>query len=170
MSTYKLTLSALLVAIGTLTAGVVYIPAGVSKCFPVQHCINVLAAVLLGPGPATMIAFLIACLRNVMGTGSLLAFPGGMIGALCAGLLYRHFRRIPAAMAGEIFGTGILGGLVAWVIAAFVLGSKAAAWFFIPPFLISTMGGSIIAGLVLRSGALNTIMEKLNARRPAEDK
>ena len=121
MSTYKLTLSALLVAIGTLTAGVVYIPAGVSKCFPVQHCINVLAAVLLGPGPATMIAFLIACLRNVMGTGSLLAFPGGMIGALCAGLLYRHFRRIPAAMVGEIFGTGILGGLVAWVIAAFVV-------------------------------------------------
>jgi len=171
MNTYKLTLSALLVAVGTLTANVIYIPAGVSKCFPVQHCINVLSAVLLGPGPATMIAFLIACLRNVMGTGSLLAFPGGMIGALCAGLLYNRFKKIPAAMTGEIIGTGILGGFVAWLIAAFVLGSKAAAWFFIPPFLISTVGGSIIAGLVLRSGALNPVIERIKSRRyPADER
>lgn len=157
MQTKKLTSAALLIAIGTLSAHLIYIPAGVSKCFPVQHAINVMGGVLLGPDYAVAIAFVISALRNMFGTGSLLAFPGSMIGALLAGLAYTRFKNIPAAMAGEIFGTGILGGLAAWVIAAFVLGSKAAAWFFVPPFLVSTIGGSIIAGLLLKSGVFQSL-------------
>lgn len=154
MQTRKLTSAALLIAIGTLSAHLVYIPAGVSKCFPVQHAINVMAAVLLGTDYAVAIGFIIACLRNMFGTGSLLAFPGSMIGALIAGLAYSKFKAVPAAMAGEIFGTGIIGGFTAWIIATLLLGTKAAAWFFIPPFLVSTIGGSIIAGLLLKSGIL----------------
>lgn len=152
MQTRKLTSAALLVAIGTLSAHLIYIPAGVSKCFPVQHAINVIAAVLLGPDYAVAIGFLIATLRNLMGTGSILAFPGSMIGALVAGLAYQRFKSIPAAMAGEVFGTGIIGGFVAWMMATLLLGSNTAAWFFIPPFLVSTIGGSLIAGLLLKSG------------------
>lgn len=157
MKLHKLTSAALLIAIGTLSAHLIYIPAGVSKCFPVQHAINVMGAVLLGPEYAVSIAFLISCLRNMLGTGSLLAFPGSMLGALLAGLAYRYWHKLPAAMAGEIIGTGILGGLAAWVIATAVLGSKAAAWFFIPPFMVSTIGGSIIAGLLLRTSALHQL-------------
>lgn len=152
MQTRKLTSAALLIAIGTLSAHLIYIPAGISKCFPVQHAINVMGAVLLGPDYALAIAFIISCLRNMFGTGSLLAFPGSMIGAFLAGLAYNKFKNIPAAMTGEIIGTGLLGGLSAWVIASTFLGSKAAAWFFVPPFLVSTIGGSIIAGLLLKSG------------------
>ena len=154
MQVKKLTSAALLIAIGTLSAHLIYIPAGVSKCFPVQHAINVLGAVLLGPDYAVAIAFVISCLRNMFGTGSLLAFPGSMIGALLAGLAYKQWRNLPAAMTGAIIGTGILGGLTAWLIASTLLGSKAVAWFFIPPFLVSTIGGSIIAGLLLKSGLL----------------
>lgn len=157
MQLRKLTSAALLVAIGALSAHLIYIPAGVSKCFPVQHAINVMGAVLLGPDYAVAIAFLISCLRNMFGTGSLLAFPGSMVGALLAGLAYKRWPNIGAAMAGEVFGTGILGGLLAWVIASLVLGSKAAAWFFIPPFLVSTIGGSIIAGLLVKSGLLSQL-------------
>lgn len=165
MNIHKLTLAALLVAIGTLSAHLIYIPAGVSKCFPVQHAINLLGAVLLGPGYATAVAFVISCLRNMFGTGSLLAFPGSMIGALLAGLCYSRLRTVKAAMAGEVFGTGILGGLVAWLFAKTFLGSTAVAWFFIPPFLISTIGGSIIAGLIIKSGILAYALPSLFANK-----
>ena len=160
MQVRKLTSAALLIAIGTLSAHLIYIPAGVSKCFPVQHAINVLGAVLLGPDYAVAIAFIISCLRNMFGTSSLLAFPGSMIGALLAGLAFKRWQSIPAAMAGEVFGTGILGGFVAWLIASTLLGSKAVAWFFVPPFLVSTIGGSIIAGLLLKSGLLVQLKTK----------
>ena len=153
MKIHKLTLTALLVAIGTLSAHRIYIPA-------VQHAINVLGAVILGPGYATAAAFVISCLRNMFGTGSLLAFPGSMIGACLAGLCYSRFGSVKAAMAGEIFGTGILGGLTAWVIARFFLNSAAAAWFF-----ISTVGGSIIAGLIIKSGILAYALPNLFANK-----
>ena len=59
MQTRKLTSAALLIAIGTLSAHLIYIPAGVSKCFPVQHAINVMGAVLLGPDYAVAIGFIL---------------------------------------------------------------------------------------------------------------
>ena len=157
MQTRKLTTAALLIAIGTLTAHLIYIPAGVSRCFPVQHAINVMAAVLLGAEHATAIGFIIACLRNMFGTGSLLAFPGSMVGACVAGILYQRYKTLSMAIVGEIFGTGILGGVLAWCIAYFILGSSAVAWFFIPPFLISSIGGSLIALALLKSGVLQHI-------------
>ena len=154
MQTRKLTSAALLIAIGTLSAHLIYIPAGVSKCFPVQHAINVMGAVLLGPDYAVAIGFIIACLRNMLGTGSLLAFPGSMIGAALAGLAYSRYKTLTAAM------TGIIGGFVAWIMATLLLGSKAVAWFFIPPFLVSTIGGSVIACLLLKTGFFKQFSSK----------
>ena len=118
---------------------------------------NVMAAVLLGAEHATAIGFIIACLRNMFGTGSLLAFPGSMVGACVAGILYQRYKTLSMAVVGEIFGTGILGGFLAWCIAYFILGSSAVAWFFIPPFLISSIGGSLIALALLKSGVLQHI-------------
>lgn len=60
MKSFCLTLSAFFVALGTLTAGLFYIPVGVSKCFPMQSLINCLAGVLIGPKKAAIVAFLIA--------------------------------------------------------------------------------------------------------------
>ena len=165
METRKLTFTALFMAVGVLYAHLVYIPVGVAKCFPVQHAINVLLAALIGTRYSVGAAFGVAALRNILGTGSLLAFPGSMIGACLAGLCYSRFGSVKAAMAGEIFGTGILGGLTAWVIARFFLNSAAAAWFFIPPFLISTVGGSIIAGLIIKSGILAYALPNLFANK-----
>ena len=158
MQTRKLTIAALFIAIGTLTAHMIYIPAGVSRCFPMQHAINVMAAVLLGSDYATAIGFIIACLRNMFGTGSLLAFPGSMIGAFVAGILYQRHKTLSMAVVGEIFGTGILGGFLAWGIAYFILESSVVAWFFIPPFLISSIGGSLIALALLKSGVFQNII------------
>ena len=49
-----------------------------SKCAPVQHMVNVLCAVLLGPWWGVGVAFVASLLRNILGLGSLMAFPGSM--------------------------------------------------------------------------------------------
>lgn len=145
MNTRKLAFTGLFVAIGVISAHLVYIPVGVSKCFPVQHAINVLLAVLLGTRYSVSAAFTTSLLRNILGTGSLLAFPGSMIGAFLSGFLYKKTGSIAGAVVGEIVGTGLLGGLAAFPVAKFILGSQVGALFFVMPFLVSTTGGSIIA-------------------------
>ena len=150
MKTKKLTLSALLIALGVIGSNLIFIPVGAAKCFPVQHTINVLSAVILGPWYGVAIAFCTSLLRNVLGTGSLMAFPGSMVGVLLAGTLYIKTKKVSLAVFGEIFGTGILGGLLAFPIAKFVLGKEVAALFFVTPFLISTIGGSLIAYFIIK--------------------
>ncbi len=150
MKVRRLTASALLVAIGTLSSHLIYIPVGVAKCYPVQHAINVLSAVLLGPFYALLNAFCISLLRNILGTGSLLAFPGSMFGALLAACLYRVKGSTAYAIGGEVFGTGVLGGIAAYPIAKYIIGQEIAIFFFVVPFLASTIGGSAIGYLLLK--------------------
>ena len=155
MKTRKLTISALLIAIGALAGQLIYIPIGASKCFPVQHTINVLSAVLLGPWYGVMNAFCISLLRTLM------AFPGSMVGALLAGQLYRLTKNNYITAFGEVFGTGILGGFLAVPIAVFIMGNAVGAFAYVVPFLISTIGGSIIALLILQSSAFVSTAKKI---------
>ncbi|MEJ2041625.1 MAG: energy coupling factor transporter S component ThiW, partial [Desulfosarcinaceae bacterium] len=104
--TRRVAYAVVLVAIGVVLAPYTSFPIGIARINPTQHFINVLGAVLLGPAWAVGIATAIGAIRNVMGVGTLLAFPGGMIGALLAGLAYRYTRRLDLAAAGEIVGTG----------------------------------------------------------------
>lgn len=164
MQTKKLTFSALLVAMGTAAGNLVYIPVGAAKCFPVQHTINVISAVLLGPWYGTANAFLISLLRNILGTGSPMAFPGSMTGAFLAGLLYMRFGKKLWAVAGEVFGTGILGALLAFPVAKLLMGKEIAAFYYIVPFMLSTIGGSAIGYLVLGLMEKNHIYLKPETR------
>lgn len=152
--TKRLTMAAMFVAIGVILGNVVYIPVGVSKCFPIQHAINVMSAVILGPGYGVLIAFVISLLRNILGTGSLLAFPGSMIGALLAGLAYKYTKNKYITSIAEVFGTGVLGGLIAFPVAKYFMGKEVAIFFFVYPFILSSIGGSLIAIIILK------VMEK----------
>ena len=112
--------------------------------------VNILSAVLLGPGWGVAVAFCASLIRNLMGTGTLLAFPGSMVGALCCGLMYRYTKRLIPTYAAEIVGTGVLGGMLAYPIALLVLENKAAVLFtYVLPFLISTVGGTLIASFLI---------------------
>ncbi|MDG5472590.1 energy coupling factor transporter S component ThiW [Jeotgalibacillus sp. ET6] len=148
-NTKRMTVMAMFVAIGVAGAQFIWFPAGVARAYPVQHAVNVMAAIILGPIPAVVIAFLIGLIRNLLGLGSLLAFPGGMIGALFAGLLYKKFGRKGWAAAGEIIGTGFIGAWFAVPFAKVLMGTAFAAWFFVPPFLISSATGAALGWLVL---------------------
>lgn len=160
MNTRKLVLMAMFVAIGVAGSVFVYFPAGVARAYPIQHAINVIAAVMFGPGPAVAIAFLTGLVRVLTGTGSLLAFPGGMIGAFLAGLLYVRFGKVWMAAAGEMVGTGIIASLIAVPYARILMGTEFGALFFVPPFLVSSISGSIL-GLLLVSRLMKTRMKQL---------
>ena len=164
METRKLTFTALFMAVGVLSAHLVYIPVGVAKCFPIQHAINVLLAVLLGTRYSVGAAFGVSMLRNILGTGSLLAFPGSMFGAALSGILYSRTHSIWGALAGEIIGTGIIGGLIAFPVAKYFLGSGVGAMFFVVPFMISTVGGSIIAWGLYHSPVTRFLQDRLGQR------
>ena len=148
MNTKKLTTSAMFISLGVVLGNVIYIPVGVSKCFPIQHTINILSAIMLGPFYSTSIAFLISLIRNIMGTGSILAFPGSMIGAFLAGIVYKKMKNKYMVATAEIFGTGIIGALIAFPVAKYIMGKEVLALFFIYPFMLSTIGGAIIALLL----------------------
>jgi energy coupling factor transporter S component ThiW len=148
-STLRLTMMALLVAIGTVGSSFLWFPAGIAKAYPVQHAVNVIAAVTLGPGPAVVIALAIGLIRNLLGIGTILAFPGGMIGAFLAGCLYKWTRKTYAAAAGEVIGTGIIGSLVSVPISALLLGKNVGAFAFVPAFLISSLTGAILSLMLL---------------------
>ncbi len=165
--TLRLSVAGILVAVAVV-GSLFSFPMLGSKCSPVQHMVNVLCGVLLGPWYALGAGFLAALIRNLLGLGSLLAFPGSMCGALLCGLLWRRFRNLIPAIGGEIFGTGIIGGLLAYPIALAFMGKTADIGFFayVVPFLISTVVGSVIAGIVLfllkKNGVLNTMMNRLS--------
>ena len=140
-----------------------------SKCAPVQHMVNILCAVLLGPGYGLGAAFAASLIRNLLGLGSLLAFPGSMFGALLCGLIYKKTKNIPATLAGEVFGTAVLGGLCAYPIAILFMGKSAAElafYVYIIPFLISTAAGALISAVLIfclkKSGVLRTMQESLD--------
>ena len=140
-----------------------------SKCAPVQHVVNILCAVLLGPWYGVGVAFAASLIRNLTGLGSLLAFPGSMLGALICGLVYAKTKSILGTLIGEIFGTAFLGGLCAYPIAILFMGKNAAEvafYAYIVPFLISTAVGTAISAVLIyslkKTGVLSKMQESLN--------
>lgn len=168
-NTKKLALAALFCALAVV-GSLFSFPVFGSKCAPVQHLVNILCAVLLGPWYGVGVAFVASLLRNLLGLGSLMAFPGSMIGALLCGIVYWKTKNLLATLVGEVFGTAVLGGLCAYPVAIFLMGKSAADiafYAYIVPFLISTAGGAVIAAVILvslkKAGALSKMQAGLAA-------
>ena len=133
---------------------------------PVQHIINILAAVTLGPWYSVGIAFCASLLRNLLGLGSMMAFPGSMVGALCCGLVYSICHKLSLTCLAEALGTGILGGLAAYPVAVYIMGITPAGIFvYVVPFLISTIAGSILAFLLITALNKSGVMAMIKATR-----
>ncbi len=178
----KLALAAMFVAVAVVGSAFIQFPFLGSNCSPTQHMVNVLCAVFLGPGWGVGVAFCASLIRNLLSVGSLMAFPGSMIGALCCGLVYKALRRrnndplaLVCTLIAEMLGTGVLGGLCAYPVATLFMSDDAAATAvtaYIIPFLISTVVGSLIAGVLVfalkAGGALDHMQRSLTpAKRHA---
>ena len=164
-SVQKLALAGILCAVAVV-GSLLSFPVFGSKCAPVQHMVNILCAVFLGPWYGLAAAFAASLLRNLLGWGSLLAFPGSMCGALLCGLAYWKTKNLPATLIAEVLGTGVLGGLAAYPVAKQLMGLTPETYtVYIIPFLISTAAGSILAGALVyalqKSGALRSMQSAL---------
>lgn len=147
--TKKLAFAGVFIALAVL-GSLISIPIAGSKCAPVQHMINILSVVLLGPWYSVGIAFCSSLLRNLLGIGTLMAFPGSMVGALCCGIAYKLTKRISVTCISEALGTGILGGMAAYPVAKLMMGMQPEGMFvYVIPFLISTVVGSILAFILI---------------------
>lgn len=168
ISTRKLAIAGVFCAVAVV-GSLFSFPVFGSKCAPVQHMVNILCAVLLGPGYGISVAFAASLIRNLLGLGSLMAFPGSMFGALLCGIVYKKTHNIFGTLIGEVFGTAILGGLCAYPVAIFLMGQSAAGlafYAYIVPFLVSTAGGAIISAVLIyslkKARVLYTMQESLN--------
>ena len=167
MKTKKLALAGVLCAVAVV-GSMFQFPVFGSHCAPVQHMVNVICAVFLGPWYGVVVAFAASLLRNALSLGSLLAFPGSMCGALLCGLVYWKTKNLPATLVGEVFGTGIIGGLLSYPIAIAFMGKVAGSigyTAYVVPFLISTVAGSVLAGILVKALEKGGVLKTL---RPAE--
>ncbi|MDR7485556.1 MAG: energy coupling factor transporter S component ThiW [Armatimonadota bacterium] len=151
MDTRKLVLAALFAAVPVVLS---YVPGAIpvagAKLLPWQHMVNAMAGVLLGPWYAALAATLAAILRNALGVGTLLAFPGGIPGALIVGFAYRLWQR-PWVGLLEPLGTGPVGAVVGSLLVAPALMGKAIPLAtLLPLFLASSVPGAVLGVLVLR--------------------
>ena len=149
-NTRSVAYAVVLVAIGVALAPYTSFPIGIAKVNPTQHFVNVVGAILLGPWWAVVIAAIIGVIRNAMGVGTLLAFPGGMIGAFLAGIFYRKTRKIILGAVGEVIGTGFIAPVVSALFVAPVFMGKAIPLLaLVPSFFFSTLVGAVLGVLAV---------------------
>ena len=120
--TLKLALSVVFVAIGVVSSVVLTIPVPPIKAAPLQHTINIIQAIMLGPMWTVINAFIIALLRNMLGLGTFFAFPGSVFGGLVVGILYWHVWKNDWVALTENKGTICIGATVAYLAVASLSG------------------------------------------------
>jgi energy coupling factor transporter S component ThiW len=168
--TLKLALSVVFVAIGVVSSTVFTIPVPPIKAAPIQHTINILQAIMLGPTWAVLNAFIIGLLRNMLGLGTFFAFPGGMFGGLVVGILYWYVWKNDWVALTENIGTIFIGGTVGYLAVASLSGPtkllgfisagppasalwgiSGGLWVLWISFAVSCVPGSILGFITLKA-------------------
>ncbi|MCC6023624.1 MAG: energy coupling factor transporter S component ThiW [Thaumarchaeota archaeon] len=179
-ATKRISLFIVIVSLGIIIAPLLWFPFFTTKAYPGQHLINALAGVMLGPWWAAAAAILIGIVRNILGIGTIYAFPGGIPGGVVVGLVYLVTRRSkrPAirylAALAEPIGTVLIGGTLSLAVIAPIIGDprllgaveQYGLWRFLPVFwsgwALSSIPGSVAGYLVLlaldRIGVMGRIL------------
>lgn len=145
----KVVLTGLFAAVAVLLSGI-HFPVGPIKAFPFQHMVNAVAGVLIGPWYAAISALIAGLIRNAMGTGTIFAFPGGIPGAIIVGLAFYWIRRDWAAIM-EPVGTVLIGVPLTVFLIGPIIGKELALAFFLTAFAASSIPGSVIGYLLLKT-------------------
>jgi len=125
--------------------------------------VNAIAGVLLGPWYAAVMATAAGVVRNMLGTGTIFAFPGGIPGALVVGFTHRYLLKRDYAALTEPIGTGLIGAALSALIVGpiamelGIIGKTMTFDAFVVAFLASSIPGSIlgfVALLAVRRGGV----------------
>jgi energy coupling factor transporter S component ThiW len=127
--------------------------------------VNAIAGVLLGPWYGALAALIAGLIRNVLGTGTIFAFPGGIPGAVVVGLAYYYLRRDWVTLL-EPVGTAGIGVLVITLILSPLMGKEFTFIIFFPSFFLSSFVGSILGYLLLKSLRRTKVLESYNLSKP----
>lgn len=129
---------------------------------PMQHLVNVVCAVFLGPMYAFLCAVLIGIIRMMFMAIPPLALTGAVFGALLSGLLYRASKgKLLCAVIGEIVGTGIIGSIASYPVMAFLMGRTGLNWlYYTPMFLGATVMGGSLAYVFLKALSMRGLLAK----------
>lgn len=152
-------LAALFAAIGVLLSSFA-VPVGGARVLPVQHALNAVAGVLLGPWWAAGSALVTATFRFALGTGSIFAFPGSPFGAIAVGLAYLVFKRDEAALL-EPVGTVLVGATLGALLISPFIGEAAGGFIALAvSFALSSIPGAIVGYLVLKALRRAGVLER----------
>lgn len=161
----RLVFLAMLIGLGVVISPVLRVE---GMC-PMAHLINITCAVLLGPWQALLCATIIGVLRMTLMGIPPLALTGAVFGAVLSGVFYRvSGGRLLAAVAGEVFGTGVIGAVASYPVMEIFYGRTGLSWmYYVPSFLCGTLIGGSIAFVLLtvlsRNGTLREFQSKLGA-------
>ncbi|RVU55630.1 energy coupling factor transporter S component ThiW [Anaerosphaera multitolerans] len=157
----RLTVASLLIALGFVLSPILRVP-GMA---PMQHFINVICSVLLGPWYSLVCAFLIALLRMMLLGVNLLAVTGGIFGAVLSGIFYRRTGKLIAATIGEMIGTGIIGAIASWPVMKYIYGAHEVVWLtYLPSFIMGTLIGGGLGLLFLVALKKRNLLEDIQRK------
>jgi len=149
-ATRRIALAAVLIGLAVVLSPF-YVPLGDTKVFPAQHMINVLAGILLGPWWAVFMALATGTIRNMLGLGTIYAYPGGVFGGLVVGIVYKYIKRTDYAALLESLGTVFIGGSLSALVVSPYLGRSATLYFFWTAFAVSCIPGSMLGLVILKA-------------------
>lgn len=129
-----------------------------TKANPTQHVINAILGVLAGPFWAVVAAIFIGTVRNMLGIGTIYAYPGGIPGGIVVGIAYWFLKRLGVservrlvAALTESVGTLLIGAPLALFLVALWVGTKSL-------LDLTTSEGPLLALLTFGAGwALSSI-------------
>ncbi|MEM2913915.1 MAG: energy coupling factor transporter S component ThiW [Candidatus Bathyarchaeia archaeon] len=164
----KICLVTVFSALGVIVSPYTWFVVFGTKANPTQHMINAVLGVMVGPFWAAVSAVFIGTVRNMLGIGTIYAFPGGVPGGIIVGLVYQLLRRLgvseKTSLVAALFepvGTLLIGAPLALFLVAPWLGTKSlldllsnqgsifAFFIFSFGWAISCVSGSVIGFLLL---------------------
>jgi energy coupling factor transporter S component ThiW len=160
----KIVLTGLFAALAVILSGI-HFPIGPAKVLPFQHMVNGLAGVILGPWYGALAALIAGIIRNAIGTGTPLAFPGGIPGALVVGLAYRWVGKDWAALT-EPLGTGLIGVSLVVLLVGPLMGKEFGFLFFFTAFMASSIPGSVLGYFLLKTLRRTKVLEPYHLSKP----